>query len=128
MRALALGIAVSLLATAAPAFAQHGNGTKPKACATYSYSATSKAIGTWYLRQKDDAGNWSGPWTVVFNTNGTWSENGIIEGSWCQNGDTIWFGFSDSPHTMYRGVIGNKTIQGIESWDELGTGTFELYR
>lgn len=129
MRGLVVGLVVSLLASATPAYAEHGAGAlKPGACSKYTWSSASKVIGTWYLRQKDDSGDWSGPWTVVFNANGTWSENGTVEGSWCQNGDMIFFGFSEDPNTMYRGTVYNRTVQGEESWNQLGTGIFELTR
>lgn len=138
MRALVVGLTLSLIASAAvtPAAAQHSGSstastvsTKPDACAKWGYSASSSVVGvTWTLRQKADGGAWEGPWSVVFNTNGTWSENGQVDGSWCQSGDMVIFGFSVDPQTTYRGTVMNRTMQGTYSRNGLDTGIFELSR
>jgi hypothetical protein len=103
-------------------------GSKPLACAAYGAPKTSAVLGSWTLRQRDDSADWQGPWTIDFKADGTWTQSDKFAGYWCQSGDTLIFGFASTPRTTYRGTLGAKSIQGIESWEGGGTGIFEATR
>ncbi len=98
---------------------------KPTACSTYTANSSSKAVGLWSLKQRDDGQDWSGPWDISFKPDGSWAQGDTSVGYWCQKDDMIFFGFSDDPHTTYRGLLGSASIQGVESWNGGGTGIFE---
>jgi hypothetical protein len=99
---------------------------KPTACETYKPDPKSKAVGRWSLRQRDDGQDWAGPWDIELRANGSWTQASENAGFWCQDDKLIVFGFSEDPHTTYRGEIGlSGKFKGIESWNGGGTGIFE---
>lgn len=118
--------AAALVLSAALAGAAYA-ADSPTACAVYKPAADSKLIGkSWLLTQRDDGGDWTHSWTLTFTADGKWTSDGKSVGQWCQSGDLVIFGFTDAPHTVYRGQLGVVTASGVESWDGAGTGIFEM--
>lgn len=102
----------------------------PFACSRGVVDPASPVIGAWTLRQRDDdTGAWTGPWTQDFRRDGAYLQEGAIVGRWCIVDDTVLlFGFDSAPYTVYRATIAPTVMRGTESWDNGGTGEFELIR
>jgi hypothetical protein len=125
VKVAATALVIAFAATGAARAAEENGG--PLGCSVWTPISSSTLLGkNWSLRQRDDGQDWTGPWTVVFTSDGNWTSQGSAAGKWCQSGDVVIFSFTSSPHTAYRGTVSAVTVSGYESWDGAGTGTFEM--
>jgi len=102
----------------------------PVACTNGTTAGAPVVGGAWELRFLDDgATEWVGPYTHVFNADGTWTENGDAAGSWCMVGDLLIYSWDEEPRTTFRvHFTGAELMTGFESWDAAGTGIVEFRR